>query len=451
MLTPPESIDLAECLESRRLGWWHCKIALLCFVALLVEGMDYNALAVGVPAIVRTWGVSQSDIGIAFGLGNLGILIGTLLFSKIGDRFGRRPGIVASVFLYSILALATVVASSIWELALLRFLAGVGMGGVIPNAIALLTEVSPARYKARFVIIPFIGIGLGVAAIGGVAAAFIPRFGWEAVFAIPGAAGLVVGLALLLWLPESIHFLALRRPRSPTLLRMERSLVAELGIDPRTQFVARRQERAAVGMAPLLQGRNRLITPLIWTCFFFESLTFVILVSWLPLLLESAGLTPTQASLTFASVGIANIFSQFAMALCLERFDFRAPFVASLITIGCFVLFGLPWGGPQALVLVTILLVASAGGTHSSFNGLVGLFYPTDIRVTGVGIAAGFGRIAFIVGPIAAGYLIAYAPDFQTLTLTIALPYLPVALACWILARVYAGRAGGAREEALGR
>lgn len=419
----------------------------LCFMMLFVEGMDYNALAVAAPALIRDWSASQRDIGLAFAVSNLAVLLGALSCSAIGDRYGRRIGIILGVLIYSIPSLLTAFAGSLWELYALRFIAGLGMGGVMPNAIALLTEVAPKGLKSRMVMIPFIGIGLGAAAIGGIAAAFIPSFGWPAVFLIPGVSGLIVCAALIVWLPESIRFLVVNKPDSPHLAKALKAMGADatdgrlISVRPRGKAGRTRQVLGA-----LLHRDNITVNMLLWICCLLESLTFIILVSWLPVILETAGLSPAEASLTFAYVGLGNLVSQLLIAMLLDRYHFLAMLAGALVTVVAFVAFGAHGLDKTGLMIVTVILVSASGATHSALIGLVGNLYPTAFRASAVGIATGFGRAAFIVGPVLAGYLLAQSLPFRELTLLIMTPYVPTALICLVLARSYVGRVAQARR-----
>ncbi|HEV2571583.1 MAG TPA: MFS transporter [Beijerinckiaceae bacterium] len=441
------AIDVGSLLENQRFGGWHAKIMFLCFLMLFVEGMDYNALAVAAPALIRDWSVSQSDIGLAFAISNLAVLLGALSFSAIGDRYGRRIGIILGVLIYSIPTLCTAFAGSLWELYALRFVAGLGMGGVMPNAIALLTEVAPKGLKSRMVMIPFIGIGLGAAAIGGIAAAFIPRFGWPAVFLIPGVSGLIVCAVLVVWLTESIRFLVITKPGSPRLAKALKAMGADategrlISVRPHGKASRARQVLGA-----LLHRDNIAVNMLLWICCLLESLTFIILVSWLPVILETAGLSPAEASLTFAYVGLGNLVSQLLIAMFLDRYHFLAMLAAALVTVAGFVAFGAHGLDKTGLMIVTVILVSASGATHSALVGLVGNLYPTAFRATAVGIATGFGRAAFIVGPVLAGYLLAQSLPLRELTLVIMTPYVPTVLICLLLARAYAGKVAEARR-----
>src|SRR5580693_6320087 len=161
-------IDVAELLAVQKFSRWHVLTLVVGFLVLFIDGLDFNAVNVAAPAILRAWHVDRSAIGIVFGVGNFGILVGTFVFSWVGDRYGRRAGLVLGVLAYSLPALATPFAGTPTELAAFRFLAGCGIGGVIPNVISLLTEIAPAALRATFVLIAIIGYGLGAAAIGGV-------------------------------------------------------------------------------------------------------------------------------------------------------------------------------------------------------------------------------------------------------------------------------------------
>ena len=431
------AIDIGELLAKQKFSRWHGLPLTLCFFVLFIDGLDFNAINVGAPAILRDLHIERSALGLVFGAGNLGILAGTILFGWIGDRFGRRPGLVFGVLTYSLPAIAAAFAGTTTQLAALRFLAGCGIGGVIPNCIAMLTDIAPAALRARFVVIPLLGYGFGGAAIGAVAAALIPTYGWPAVFLTAGIAGTVFAAILALWLPESIRFLTLSDPSSPKLRAAATRLVPGGRIAPDTRFFLQRQASVPFSAGMLFRGGLGLATAMLWTAFFAEALTFITFLGWQTVLFESAGMSPVQASLTFSYGAIGSGLVQLAMAFLLDRFSMLAAVGSGLFTIAGFLVFGTPGLTAGALTGIAIVTFSANAATHNSLNGLAGAYYPTNIRSNAVGFATGMGRIAGIIGPVIAGYLLSAQMSLRELSIFIAAPYVVVAAACLVLGLRY--------------
>src|SRR5215831_6754258 len=185
-------IDVGTLLEERRLGAFQLQILFLGVLILFVDGLDFSASNVGAPAIARAFNVDRSAMSVVLSSGFFGILVGSFAFGYLGDKIGRRWGAILGVLAYSVPGLFSVFTHSLNELAALRFLTGLGMGGVVPNVIAFLTETAPKPYRVTFVMLGYVGYSLGNAAIAQVAAWFIPDYGWSIVFEVAGAVGLVL-------------------------------------------------------------------------------------------------------------------------------------------------------------------------------------------------------------------------------------------------------------------
>lgn len=427
------SIDIGELLAKQRFSRWHVATLAFAFFVMFIDGLDFNAINVAAPAILRDWHIERSAMGLVFGAGNFGILVGTIVFGWIGDRYGRRPGLVLGVLAYSLPALVTPFAGSTGALATLRFLAGCGIGGVIPNTIAILTDIAPAALRASFVVIPLLGYGFGAGAIGAVAAALIPSHGWQSVFLTAGIAGTVYAGILALWLPESIRFQTLADPDSPALRGRLARLMPRERIAPDARLMLVRQTSAPFSLPMLFHGPLGVATTMLWLAFFAESLTFITFLGWQTVLYESAGLSPVQASLTFSYGAIVSIVVQFAMAFLLDRFSMKAAVVTGILTCAGFVVFGMPGLPAAAIMTVAIIAFSANAATHNSLNGLVGAYYPTNIRSNAVGFATGMGRIGGVIGPVIAGYLLSAQLSLQEVAILIAVPYVVVIAACAVL------------------
>jgi MFS transporter, AAHS family, 4-hydroxybenzoate transporter len=440
-------VDVGALLENRPLGRFHFITLALCFLILFVDGLDFGAANVGAPAILRAFDAERGAMGTVFSWGYFGIFIGSVVFGMAGDRFGRRWGALFGVLAYSLPALLMPFATSLDHVALFRFLTGLGIGGVIPNVIALLSETAPKRYRVSAVMASFVGYSLGNATIGQVAAFLVPVFGWWIVFITAGIAGMALFAVLVFALPESIPLLATKQPDSPRLRRLVARAAPELAITPETRFVLKRPaNEMKFSLTLLFSGYRRIATPLIWIAFFAEALTYMTLSAWFAVILESAGLPPMEAALTFSFAAVGAMAAIVMLGPFIDRFGPKAAVLSAVIAVSSIVYVGTP-GLPAALITAFgILAYASAAATHQALNGMVGGFYPTIIRGNGVGYATGAGRIAAIFGPGFVGYLFASQLPLQQVLVFIAAPDIVVALVCIGLDRLRKTRLA---EEAL--
>jgi AAHS family 4-hydroxybenzoate transporter-like MFS transporter len=430
-------IDVGALIENRKLGDFHWLVLLFGCLILYVDGMDYSAANVGAPAILRAFNADRSAMGPVFGWGYFGMFLGSALFGILGDRYGRKVGAILGVLTYSLPALMMPFASSLQDVTVFRFLAGFGIGGVVPNTIALLTEFAPKRFRVTAVMVAFAGYSLGNATIGQVAARFAPAFGWSFVFVVAGCAGVVLSIVLAFLLPESIQFLAATRPGTPRLRGLVRRFAPELEIAEDTRIVLKRPaSETQFSLKLLFDGFRRVATPLIWTAFFAESLTYMTLSAWLTVILEEAGLPPTRAAFTFSYAAASAILAIFVLGRCIDRFGPKATVFSAVFAVTAIVTLGTSGLSPAVVSIVAVVALACASATHQSLNGFVGGFYPTVIRGNGVGYATGMGRISAIIGPVFVGYLFAAKLPLQLILMIVAAPDLVVAACCYGLSRL---------------
>jgi len=424
-------IDVGELLENRRLGPFHILVFALSFLILYVDGLDYTAINVGAPAILRAFNAERAEMGTVFGWGYFGIFLGSVVFGIIGDRYGRKVGAVLGVLAYSVPALLTPLANSLFDVTVFRFLAGIGIGGVVPNTIALLTETAPKRFRVSAVMAGFVGYSLGNATIGQVAAWLTPVFGWWIVFLVAGIAGTILSVVLIVVLPESIPFLAANRPGARELPRLAARVAPELALSQDTRFVLRRPaSETKFSLNLLFSGYRRIATPLLWIAFFAESLTYMTLSAWFAVILETAGLSPTNAALVFSYSAVGSVCAILVLGRLIDRFGPKATVLTAVAAVCAISSLGASGLSPALITALAIGGLACASATHQSLNGIVGGFYPTIVRGNGVGYATGMGRISAIVGPIVVGWLFAAKLPLNEIAVFIAAPDLVVAAAC---------------------
>src|SRR6266446_9596245 len=189
------TVNVQEFIDGRKLSGFQVRVFALCALIVLIDGFDTQAIGYVAPAIVRSWHVDRAALTPVFSAGLFGLMIGALSFGPIADRFGRKPVLVLCTLFFGLMSLLTVTADSLSSLIALRFLTGLGLGGAMPNAIALTSEYAPKRVRATAVMTMFTGFSLGAAVGGGVAAALISRFGWQSVFVLGGTFPLLLAAA----------------------------------------------------------------------------------------------------------------------------------------------------------------------------------------------------------------------------------------------------------------
>src|SRR5882724_8062928 len=203
------SIDVAAFIDAQPVGGFQIRLLLTCAAVLFLDGFDTQAIGYVAPALAKEWGLSKGSLGPVFSAGLFGLMIGALVFGPLADRIGRRKIIIFSTLAFGIGTLATSIIDDVDSLLAIRFLTGLGLGGAMPNAVAMTSEFSPRRRRATMVMIMFCGFSIGAALGGFLAAALIPQFGWRSVFVVGGVAPLLLVPILVLRLPESVRFLAL--------------------------------------------------------------------------------------------------------------------------------------------------------------------------------------------------------------------------------------------------
>src|SRR5262245_17698941 len=228
-----QKIDITRLLDESRIGPFHIQIFALCMVCLVMDGFDVQLMGYTAAAVSKEWNVPPgAQMGLVFAAANFGVLIGSITFSMLADKIGRRPVIIGSTIFFSAMTIATgYFATNMRELLILRAISGLGLGCIIPNATALIGEFSPKRSRVVLVMGITVGFTAGAAIGGFVAAWMIPAFGWRSVFYFGGIIPLVGAIAMIWGLPESLQFLAVRRTRLDQLARWLKKLDPTIRVD----------------------------------------------------------------------------------------------------------------------------------------------------------------------------------------------------------------------------
>jgi len=434
------ALTVSEIIDQQPLSRLQTLAIALCGLVLLLDGFDTQCVGFLAPSISENLAIPLKNFGPVFSAGLLGLMVAAIAMGSLADRWGRKRPMILSVLTFAVFALFTARALSLEQLIVYRFLTGLGLGGAMPNVVALTSEYSPKRLQAVFVAMLFSGIPLGALVASAASSAMIPRWGWRSVFYMGGILPVAITLLLMKLLPESVRFLTARGKNSPALSKIMAQIApgvrpAELDLSLRAS--ESEVEDESLSSKPSRPALRRLFaegraaaTILLWTSFFMNLLIMYFIVNWLPGLLQQSGL-PASAGVTailvFSLGGIAgNLGEGRVMNSCGAYATLLAQFAISTVLIGALAFLTRSF---DMLLAVTFVLGMAIEGGQGGLNALAASSYPTTIRATGVGWALGVGRVGSIVAPMIAGMFLSMGWSPQRIFLAGMAPALCGALA----------------------
>ncbi len=429
-----QRIDVAAIIDRQSMSGFQLRLLLWIAVAMFVEGYDMQVVGYAAPSIIRAWHIERSSFGLVFAAAMAGYMVGALALSNLGDRIGRRVLVITGVLGFGALTVAAAYAQTPTELTVLRFLAGVGLGGAIPNAIALAAEYAPSGQRATRVALVFAAYTLGSAAGGFIAAGLLPRFGWQSVFHVGGWSALLLGVGLAFALPESARFLASSGRNPARLASTMRRLAPGLAIEPGAVFTVTDEAKPSRSVAELFRGGLLPVTCLLWAAYIFNMVALHFVTSWLPTIVQTSGISLAYAAIAAGVFHIGGTAGSLVSGRLLDKYGIgwlAAVFFAGIPVIAAV---GLAAGSaPLTIVLVTLAGLCIPGG-QCGINALASTLYPTAIRSTGAGWALGIGRLGSIMGPVLGSVLLAGDLPYGDIFLLLSVPPLLTGCALTLLA-----------------
>jgi len=419
------TINVGELLENSQIGPLHIRVFALCMISLIMDGFDVQMMGYVGPALIRDWKISGSQLGPVFAAANFGVLIGALLLSMLADKIGRRPVLVGATLWFSAMTIVTGYAQNMEQLLWLRFIGGIPMGCIIPNATALIGEFSPKGRKVTLMMCITVGFTGGAMLAGAVSLWLIPAFGWRSMFLFGGIIPLVIGLLMAWGLPESLQFLAVKKTRLDQLARWLRQLDPRIAIDHATRFIANEDSRSGVPIVQLFHEGRGPATLLLWLVNFTNILILYSLSNWLPTIVTGMGYNLQTANLVATVMQAGGLIGTFGLAWVIARWGFLPTlgltFALATVSIA---LIGQPGLTLTALGVIVFVAGWCVVGGQPAINALSATFYPTYLRSTGVGAGLGVGRTGAIIGPYLGGVLLAQQWTPQQLFWVAAVPAL---------------------------
>ena len=401
----PQAVDVTALIDERPMTGFQIAVFVLCALAAVLDGADSQSIGVAGPLIAASFGMSMGAFASAFSTGLLGAAVGALSFGGLGDRFGRKRILILAVLLMAVFTFLTSAATSFNQILVIRFFAGLGLGGATPCFITLAAEYAPRRRRAMIASILWAAYPLGASAGGVLNAYLLPLIGWQAIFYIGSVLPLAAAAAMAAFLQESIGYLVARGDAQGR----ARSIVTRL--DPvlrgrELRLYATAETVAAAGVRQLFTDGRGIGTLLLWATMFPAFGTTTVIVLLTPALFKSAGLSLSTAALLVSLHNFVGVAGMASAGRLVEKFG---PFCL-LPAFGCGAVILAVLGsvadsaGLAALCMALLSLTVLVGA--SGAIALAAISYPTAIRATGIGWAMGMARLGQVSSPLIVGLML---------------------------------------------
>jgi MFS transporter, AAHS family, 4-hydroxybenzoate transporter len=421
---------VSEIIDQRALSRFQLLIIMLCGLVLVLDGFDTQSIGFLAPSIAASLHLSINIFGPVFAAALIGLMLSSMIAGTIADRVGRKWPIVFATLIFAMFAIATARATTFDELVVFRFLTGLGLGGAIPNVVALTTEYGPKRLQQILVTTLFCSMPLGALLGGLVSSVMLPHWGWRSVFYLGGILPLFVAIILILVLPESIRFLSISGGNRESINKIVLQIAPEIATKEIDFSMEGEDQRLdGIPLVHLFTEGRAAGTILLWIPFFMNLLILYFIISWLPALLRQTRM-PASAGIVAVSIfslgGITGSLLQGRLMKAFSRFTaLLTEFALCLFLIGSLAFIA----SFPLMMIITFLLGCFVQGAQAGLNALSATFYPTSIRSTGVGWALGVGRLGSIVGPIFGGMMVSHKWSLRQIFFAGAIPALFAAFA----------------------
>lgn len=442
-----EKVNINETIDNAKFSLFHWKVLVWCLLIIIFDGYDLVIYGVALPLLMQQWSLTAVQAGLLASAALFGMMFGAMIFGTLSDRLGRKKTIMICVTLFSGFTFLGAFATNPVEFAILRFIAGLGIGGVMPNVVALMTEYAPKKIRSTLVAIMFSGYAIGGMTSALLGAWLVKDMGWQIMFLI---AGIPLLMLPIIWkfLPESLAFL-IKSGKEEQAKQIINKLLPTRDIHQNTQLVFNENIHHEAPVKALFQDGRAFSTFMFWIAFFMCLLMVYALGSWLPKLMLQAGYSLGASMLFLFALNIGGMVGAIGGGALADRFHLK-PVITSMFVIGAAALILLGFNSPQ-IVLYSLIALAGAAtiGSQILLYTFVAQFYPTTVRSTGMGWASGIGRIGAIIGPVLTGALLTFELPHQMNFLAIAIPGVIAAFAIFLVNLKVAVNVPGSSKSTL--
>lgn len=424
-------VDVHEVADNATFNPFHAKVLAWCLLVIIIDGYDIAVAGAALPSIMKDMGVTPTTAGFMASSALFGMMFGAIFLGALSDRIGRKATISLCVFLFSVFTAAAGLTSDPVTFSVTRFVAGLGIGGVMPNIVAQMTEYSPRRIRSFMTTVMFSGYAIGGILAAVIGKQFIAEFGWQIVFFAAGVPVMLIPF-ILKSMPESLSFLAAQADQAKlrqVIARLEPS-AAYSASD--TFATAHQAAGTSVPVAKLFQDGRGFSTVMFWIAFFTGLFMIYALSTWLTKLMAMSGYSLGSALSFVIALNLGAVVGAIGGGWLADRFHIKWVLVL-MYGLGAVFLYLMTFKtSTEVLYLIIGAVGACTTGAQIVAYAYSGQFYPGPVRSTGVGMASGIGRLGAIAAPMLIGLIVSLKLPLQQNFLVIGAAGLvgALALAC---------------------
>ncbi|HWO95134.1 MAG TPA: aromatic acid/H+ symport family MFS transporter [Bacillus sp. (in: firmicutes)] len=429
-------VNASQIIDRSPFSIFHLSLIFWCFLIIVVDGYDVVIYGSVVPSLIEEWGISPVTAGAIGSYTVMGTALGAVMFGFLADKIGRKKIILFCTTIFSLFTALSGFAEGPAMFITMRVIAGLGLGGVMPNVIALTTEYAPKRMRSAIVSFVFCGYSVGAIAAALISKSLLPEMGWKPIFWIAGLPLLLIPF-ISKAIPESASFL-LDKGKDDEVKKILSKMDPQLNISKNARFEKPQVKEQGSPIVKLFEKKRALSTIMFWISCFSCFMLIYAMNTWLPKLMLQAGYDLSSSLIFVAMMNVGAIIGTIAFGRLADKWGFKKVMIP-LYICGAIALsaIGLTKNTVVAYMLIGVIGAASVG-VQNITNAFVSQYYPASMRSTGIGATMAFGRVGGILAPTFVGILLTMNLPAQLNFTVIASAAVLGAVAIWFVQEQYA-------------
>ncbi len=433
-----QQIDLREFIDENRVSPMQKLVIFLCLMIVVVDGIDISIMGFVAPVIKQEWGISTTDLAPVMSAALVGLALGAVVSGPLADKFGRKKLLIINLLGFGLFTLLAALSSGVTELMMYRFIAGLFMGGVMPQAVTLVTDYSPMRLNGRMVTIILSGFTIGAAIGGFLAAWIIPHYNWHAMMIIGGVLPIILAVVAIFTLPESIGYKVLKQHPKPEIDAIINKMAPDFDTRNKVFVLPKAKTSTTNPVKTVLSPFYVLGSFLLWWSYASGLFVVYLLGSWLPMMSHEFGFSISEASLITAIYQLGGPIGCIACGYLMDKINPHIGLVIGYVVAITFMVFVGEVGHNFVMYSVMCFFIGMwMNGANAGLNSVSSAFYPVFARATGKSWMHGIGRLGAVGSAFAGAYFLSLGWPASKIFLILCLPAFGIILALLIMKFFY--------------